>query len=208
MSYEVEGDGDYYLIPRKSGQEAIIDPYLYEVQGVETLLTSLVVPIMVKGQFYGIAGVDIGLEFLQEFTDTANVFGGAGQMILISNGGYVAGLTGSPDVVGSHLMDISDDWEDSLNHVQQAEEYIEKTDGNLIGYAPIFVGKADTAWSTLIYVPLSTVTQAATRQLTTTIIISVALILLGAVALWMIGKQIVAPPEDHRAGGQAARSGR
>ena len=59
VDYEVEGAGDYYLIPKRTKQDAIIDPYLYPIDGQDVLITSLVVPIVIDGQFYGIAGVDL-----------------------------------------------------------------------------------------------------------------------------------------------------
>jgi methyl-accepting chemotaxis protein len=65
-SYEVSGDGDYYQIPKKTKKETLTEPYIYPVQGKDTLLTSLVVPILdSNGGFIGIAGLDIGLSQLQ-----------------------------------------------------------------------------------------------------------------------------------------------
>lgn len=46
VSYEVAGDGDYYQIPKKTKIEAIIEPYIYAVQGVDTLITSYMVKIL------------------------------------------------------------------------------------------------------------------------------------------------------------------
>jgi methyl-accepting chemotaxis protein len=57
--------GDYYLLPKERSKECIIDPFPSEIQGNKTLLTSLVSPIIVDNKFYGIAGIDIKLDFLQ-----------------------------------------------------------------------------------------------------------------------------------------------
>lgn len=83
LDYETEGAGDYYLIPRKTGQDSLIEPYLYE--GV--LLTSLVVPIKdAQGKFLGIAGVDIGLTKLDQMVSEITVFD-TGYATLVSNKG-------------------------------------------------------------------------------------------------------------------------
>jgi methyl-accepting chemotaxis protein len=94
VSYEVEGDGDYYLIPKKTKREAIIDPYLYTIQGEDVMLTSLVVPILDSGgnSFLGIAGLDISLESLQEMVEQIKIpgFPGATVTLFSSNGMIVA----------------------------------------------------------------------------------------------------------------------
>lgn len=83
LDYETEGAGDYYLIPRKTGRESLIEPYLYN--GV--MLTSLVVPIKdAQGNFLGIAGVDVGLAKLDEMVSQIKIFD-TGYATLISNKG-------------------------------------------------------------------------------------------------------------------------
>ncbi len=87
VDYEADGVGDYYLIPRKTGREAFLDPFLYE--GV--LMTSIVVPIKDSGgNFLGIAGVDISLKSLDEMISKIRVLE-TGNAYLVSNGGtYVS----------------------------------------------------------------------------------------------------------------------
>ena len=72
--YTIKGAGDYYQLPKETKKECILEPYTYPVQGKEILLTSLVVPIIVEGKFYGIAGIDISLDFLQNITDNIDIY--------------------------------------------------------------------------------------------------------------------------------------
>ena len=63
--YTVEGAGDYYLLPKRSNQETVTEPYLYKVGGKEVLMTSLVVPVRRKdGTFVGAVGIDLPLATL------------------------------------------------------------------------------------------------------------------------------------------------
>ena len=39
VDYETEGAGDYFLIPKRTGRDAWIEPYLYPVAGRELLIT-------------------------------------------------------------------------------------------------------------------------------------------------------------------------
>lgn len=64
VDYTVEGTGDYYLIPKKSGKPTVIDPYLYQSGGKTIFITSMVVPIFKDGQFAGVIGADILVDSL------------------------------------------------------------------------------------------------------------------------------------------------
>lgn len=87
LDYEVEGVGDYYLLPKKTGRDYIIEPYLYD--GV--LLTSLVVPIKdQEGNFKGIAGVDISLKSLDTMISPIRVFETGGARLVSNQGTYLS----------------------------------------------------------------------------------------------------------------------
>ena len=68
--------GEYYLCPKETLSECVVNPYPYEVQGKTVLMTSAVVPIVVEGRFVGIAGIDIALDTLQQRTDRAELTAG------------------------------------------------------------------------------------------------------------------------------------
>lgn len=101
--------GEYYLCPRDSNQSCVIDPYLYPVDGVEELLSSLVAPVRSNGRFVGISGVDVSVNFLQSITETANagLYDGAGQVALFSPRGVISGSSRFADLIGTNLQSIS-----------------------------------------------------------------------------------------------------
>jgi methyl-accepting chemotaxis protein len=193
VSYDVEGDGDYYLIPKRTGVEAIIDPYLYEVQGKETLLTSLVAPIMVEGRFYGIAGVDMGLDFLQNMTDAIDLYDGTAEMVLISHNGSLAGVTAQPELVGQHMGGYHSDWEEDIRFVESGDEILEN-DGEFIAvFTPVRVGAAETPWSVNLNVPIERITAAAINRVWATVGIGLGLMLAAIVVFWLLGRSLVRP---------------
>lgn len=85
VDYETAGPGDYYLVPKRSGKDAWIEPYLYPVAGREVLITSLVSPIVVDGGFRGIAGLDFDLQTLTTLVGEIRPFDD-GYAILLSGG--------------------------------------------------------------------------------------------------------------------------
>ncbi|HBE76547.1 MAG TPA: hypothetical protein DDW65_02010 [Firmicutes bacterium] len=64
LDYTTKGPGDYYLLARNSGDETIINPYIYEVSGQKVLMTSLVVPIRYDGRVVGVTGIDVAMDTL------------------------------------------------------------------------------------------------------------------------------------------------
>lgn len=83
-SYETPGIGDYYLVPRQTLRETVVEPYVYPVRGRPVFMTSLVAPIIIKKRFNGIAGVDYRLDFLQHLTDQVSLYGGTGRLCILS----------------------------------------------------------------------------------------------------------------------------
>ena len=64
--------GEYYLYPRETGKACVIDPAPYELAGKMVLMTSFNAPIMVGGQFRGIAGNDLAVDFIQDLLVSAD----------------------------------------------------------------------------------------------------------------------------------------
>lgn len=56
----------WYTIPKETGKIAILEPYEYEVNGKPILMTSIVLPIIINGQFLGTIGTDIELKEVKE----------------------------------------------------------------------------------------------------------------------------------------------
>jgi methyl-accepting chemotaxis protein len=125
--YDKPGAGDYYLLPKRTGEECVIDPYVYPVQGTPALITSLVVPVIAEGTFYGIVGIDMRLDVLQELVDKVeNFYDGTARILLISHNGTMAAVTGRPDMAGKPLAIFekeygqSENFQDILNTGREA----------------------------------------------------------------------------------------
>lgn len=201
VDYEVEGAGDYYQLPKKTKIENIIDPYLYPVQGEDTLITSLVVPIVVEGKFYGIAGIDLGLSSLQKMTDSAkDLYDGTAIIALISNNGTLAGVTGRPELVGKHMKEIHQTWQDDMSYFQKGESHITIDEGMLSVFIPINIGQTTTPWCVNINIPMETITAKAdllmnnaTSSMWKMVGISLVCVLLALVFMWFVARSIAAP---------------
>ncbi len=93
--------GEYYLCPKETGKPCVIDPASYDFGGKQVLVASFNAPIMVNGQFKGIAGNDLALDFIQELLNQAKqqLYSGAGELALISANGSLIAATKDPALI-------------------------------------------------------------------------------------------------------------
>ena len=191
--YDTDGIGDYYLVPKRTHQEVILDPYVYPIEGVDVLMTSLVVPILVDGKFVGIAGVDIALTALQGMADSVDVYDGTGRVMVISPGGFIAGATGQPELAGEALSTVRADWEADLAIVQAGQSLVTMNSTTLEAYAPVQFGPTLAPWSVNLEVPLAKVTAEAVANRYRLLGMSLLVIVAAQLLLWWVARRIARP---------------
>ncbi|QQO07781.1 ATP-binding protein [Breznakiella homolactica] len=79
----------WYAGARDSGKEYITDPFFFEVQGTPVLMSSLVFPILIDGEFIGIVSSDMALDSLQEMVSHVNTSGLDEYTEIYSNSGII-----------------------------------------------------------------------------------------------------------------------
>lgn len=57
---------DYYTIPRRLRKACILDPYNFEVSGLNVLMTTIAIPVLAGNRFLGMIGIDIELKDVKE----------------------------------------------------------------------------------------------------------------------------------------------
>jgi methyl-accepting chemotaxis protein len=194
LDYETPGIGDYYVIPRATKQEYIIDPYVYPIGGKDTLLTSLVVPIVVDRTFYGIAGVDLRVDFLQSIINQVNIYNHAGRVQLISNNGTIAASSGHPELVGKNISENTKNYQEILKIIHGGSELVTIEDNLIKVYTPIHFGETITPWTVEIIVPYAVITAVGVQDTIQMGVIAGGLILIVIVVIWfLIGKLAIEP---------------
>ena len=93
VDYDTE---EYYQGPKTKKNEIITNPYEYVAGGKTVNLVSMVIPIMVDGEFMGIVGVDILMDDLQALTDDTKLF----------DTGYIGVLSSDATVVAHQNREI------------------------------------------------------------------------------------------------------
>lgn len=175
VNFAEQGAGDYYLIPKESKLETIIEPYDYPIDGKDVLITSAVVPIIVGGTFVGVVGIDIALDTIQTVVAEIKPLG-TGYARLISNKGkYVA----HQDIPQIGRMVENSRVKDAIN---SGESYVTTNQGVYEIYVPIKIGRTSTPWSMEVGIPLGIILEKADRIRNFAIIVGmVALLIIGLV---------------------------
>ena len=202
LSYEEPGDGDYYLLPKQTMKECLIDPYMYPILGTDTLITSMVAPVASGAKFRGMAGVDVALGFIQTIVDDVEeLYEDQATLALISTKGTLAAVTKRPELAGKALADFDVEGADRImEYVAAGQVKLDEASDMISVYAPIRAGRTDSVWSLNVRVPMAVITRSAdelqsqaNRNVVTLIAISFVCIAVGIVVLWVLAGGIVRP---------------
>ncbi|MDR3123441.1 MAG: cache domain-containing protein, partial [Treponema sp.] len=89
VDYETPGPGDYYLVPKRTGEETLDEPYEYEVGNTKMLMTTVTMPIKNRGRFVGAVNIDLDMAVIQRHVEQIKPYGGS-VAIVYSHGGMVS----------------------------------------------------------------------------------------------------------------------
>lgn len=195
VDYEKEGAGEYYLCPKRTGKECILNPYLYEIDGKNVLLTSVMVPVMNNGTFYGVVGVDTALTSLQTMAESINLYEGSAEFILVSNDGTVVAAGKHPDAIGKPLGESGiSGLEDEVEAIKTGKEHVDISGSTLVAFTPFNIGESPTPWAGILVVPIEVLLRSAMQAVYLSSLIGIVLIVFGLVVMWLIIGQAVSKP--------------
>ncbi|MBA4691840.1 MAG: HAMP domain-containing protein, partial [Pseudomonas sp.] len=204
--------GEYYLCPREQLKPCVGDPAPYDMNGQTYLLSSFNAPILVDGKFHGIVGADISVDFTQQLLSNANaqLYGGVGEIALISNNGRLAAYSTDKSLIGKPAAQILDAEEQVLVQrlpAGQSHYQIDQAGGHVALFLPFSFEGTDARWVLMLQLPIAEVMKdldqlmaalgAESRSsLTTMLIIGVLIAVAGLLAIWLISRRITRPLRD------------
>lgn len=194
IGYETEGIGDYYLLPKRTRQECIIEPYMYPVQGKEVLMTSLVVPIVVGDEFFGICAVDISLQYLQAISDNADIFDHAGTLAIMSHKGTLVSVSAKPEWQAKPAQTLIPGFSPKRSgqvqkNVRQRE--VQHVGDTLYAFAAIPIGFTASQWQVCVSVPEQIVMSSIKANTVTQVSIAVVLIGVIIAVAWFFSTRLL-----------------
>jgi methyl-accepting chemotaxis protein len=186
---------DYYVAARERGAELMFEPYVYEVDGQDVLMTSLMLPLFRDGRFVGVAGADIGLDRIQSELAGVRPYG-SGVVRLLSPTGMVlaapeTSLLGKP-------------WPQDLSAVQArlaaGEVFNTREQDPAVGaevlrvYVPVQAGRGSDVFMLSVSAPIDAVMAGVAEVRTRVISVGVLSVLLLAGVLALLLRRLVGTP--------------
>jgi methyl-accepting chemotaxis protein len=147
--------GEYYLCPKENKRSCITDPFLYDVGGKQTLLTSISTAIIEQGRFIGMVGVDIALDSIQNFAETTNkmMHNGMGNVTIVSNRGVVTANVKDATLLGKQIAKTTLTAEAAIIKEARGNEFVKTISNVVYASAPISVKGRELGWSVVISFP-------------------------------------------------------
>jgi methyl-accepting chemotaxis protein len=200
-NYEKPGEGDFYLLSKQTGNETIIEPYWYMINGKKQMITTLTVPIKPGGRFVGAFMVDIEVSMMQDKVQKIRPYEGSVAAVY-SNSGVVVGHY-DPERIGKLMADTEKDVAGSfLPELQEAIRngkpytfrYMSNKNGEMDFFiVPFTVGNTVTPWSLLVGIPVKIINMPTYRMLTVSAIICAVMLVIIAVGALIMARSISAP---------------
>ncbi|MCX7828910.1 MAG: methyl-accepting chemotaxis protein [Thermanaerothrix sp.] len=184
VGYDKEGEGDWYLVPVRTGKLFLTEPYEYPVGGKKVLMTTVSSPVKAKGKVIGAVTVDISLDKIQSIVSGLKFFDSGFARLMSYNGIVAAHKDGERiNKPAGELKDPSG--QRFLERIRRGEEWHERAwNESAKRYTikintPVRVDGVDTPWSFGGVLFEEEVYAKANRLVTTVVLLSA----LGALAL-------------------------
>ena len=194
--------GAFYHTSLRTGHEAIIDPYYYDVGGKDVMVTSVTVPVRRGGRVIGVVGIDMELTEIQEVVMQIRPFG-SGQSGVFSNGGRIIAHPDplrlgknmeqtEGDMIGAHLSDFVASVKNGRGYNTVIKSADNKSNTILVT-RPFTVGNSVTPWTAAALIPESVVMAPVYRMIMIYIILGIAILLGVTILILIVSQSITAP---------------
>ncbi|MGY3857507.1 methyl-accepting chemotaxis protein [Aeromonas intestinalis] len=147
---------DYYACPKREGRSCLIDPFKVDINGQQVLVSTITTPILLDGQFKGIAALDLAVDSISRQAQSlnSNIYDGKGETLIVSAAGVITGTSGDASLLGSRADKLlGDGWQQYLKPEVQRQEL---TDAFRIS-VPIMVSGMSRNWAIIVTLPYKVV---------------------------------------------------
>ncbi|HBT73869.1 MAG TPA: methyl-accepting chemotaxis protein, partial [Lysinibacillus sp.] len=177
---------EWYWVPKEDGRAVLTEPYDYNVNGKNVLMTTISVPLVnASGSFFGVLTADVSIDFLNGLTESVAPEGGyAG---IITNKGVLTANSFGEELDGRNMQEdpawtsISKTMEnDELTSMYVDSKQFKEKAFNV--FAPMILEDIDETWTVQIVLPESKILETYNHVFVFTIISSIIMVVLMTVA--------------------------
>ncbi len=188
-----EGGANSLGISHKEIKQAFVTgPHIHTVGGKEVLVASLVVPVLLHNNFYGIVGIDIGVETLQGIADETEMSQKDAHIIILSADGKIAGTTGRSDLLGEDASKIVEDMDRYNKEISIGKKFIGVFQNSLKFFSPIEITNSKPWW-VIVSIPETAITAEARGLSRHLIFVGLGFIIVSVLIFRLFANSIVKP---------------
>lgn len=186
--------GNWYALPKQTKQEVIVDPFSHKVRGKEATIAAISIPIIANDTFYGIVGVDLNLDFIQQAANQLDIYDGEATMTVISNNGSLVAVTGHNEMIGKDVGQLhADNAEEVKQIVKNGESVFTESDVDLEAFSAIRVGNTSTPWMANVIIPTKVAMAGAIHDIWLKTGLGAICALIALVVLWFSSGRLAKP---------------
>lgn len=195
VDMEKDGVGDWYVIPKKTKAEMMIEPYNYETaDGQKLVLTSPTVPVLLDDKFLGIVSVDITLNTVIDLVNSIKPYDVGYAILLDSTGNVIShpdkNVVMKPLQNKQILEQVNKSVAENKSHEFQLQE-----NGQDFHYitTPIPLGVSGKSWSLVVVVPMEKVLEGSRSLAKIQVTLSVIAIIIISLIIFAMAQSIAKP---------------
>ena len=146
----------FFTCSRVSHKLCVLDPYFDDATDSRELVTSITFPLIENGHIIAVLGLDIGLDSLQKnaVADSRKLYGGQGQISILSPSGLIAGNSQDASKLGSPLQQIQPEKSrEILDALGQAQSHTLTNSQYVTVFEPMEPMNGSPSWGVLLSVP-------------------------------------------------------
>ena len=200
--------GEFYLCPKERRQLCVLDPVSYPANDKIVLLPAIATPIIVKGRFWGVAGADPAIDFIQQLAQhtSEQLFEGAAEVAIFASNKRLIAYSSDASRLNHPAHQVLDKSSlEALGRLQGEPLYrVDKARDRIELYLPFDIGDPRTRWTLMIQLPRSVVlgslaqfeSQMLERQresLREFLLIGLLVAVGGLALMWLVARSIVRP---------------
>lgn len=146
QGYDTDGENEWYTLPRDLGEDVMMEPYDYPIEGKTVKMTSLMTNLYLHSKFAGILGADFSLEQLQAELSPKKIFGIGKTTLITFNGNFASHP--DRDTLGTYADVLT---EDAKKAIKRGESYTFIDQSNMARILkPVRIGQSKRPWSIMV----------------------------------------------------------
>ncbi|PJZ84044.1 methyl-accepting chemotaxis protein [Leptospira harrisiae] len=146
QGFDTPGENEWYTVPRDLGEDVMMEPYDYPIEGKTVKMTSLMTNLFLHSKFAGILGADFSLEQLQSELSPKKLFGIGKTSLITYNSNYASHP--EIDFLGTPAEQLNDE---AKRAIQRGESFTFIDKSNIARILkPVRIGQSKRPWSILV----------------------------------------------------------